>query len=1352
MPMKPPLTRSILVIFAAFFAFTAAADEVVINEIHYEPAEPAELSEFVELYNVGNRTVDLAGWSLANAVDFTFPAGTQLAADSYLLVARDPDGFRSAFGGEALGPWAGKLDNDGETLELLNALGQRVDRVDYRLGFPWPTLSAGRGGSMELVHPGLDNDLGSSWRYSKSPNPLPELVLLPEGSEGWSYRPGDSEASDPVDAWRQPAFVEGGDWLQGGTPVGFGDGDDATEIGDMQGNYSSIFFRHAFEIAPNEIPGSLQLGHYVDDGVVVWINGVEVFRFEVGPGAISVATTAAGSHEAEWETVDLGGIAGLLVEGRNVLAAQVFNSSVGGSDLSFDLSLTRPAAADPDPEATPGRRNSVYSEAAPPNIRQVNHAPMMPKGGEAVTLTAKVTDPDGVASVVLHYQVVEPGTYIRLSDDAYESGWANVAMNDAGEDGDAVAGDAIFTATLPAAVQVHRRLVRYRITLADGVGNSVRVPFNDDTQPNFAYFVYDGVPDWRGALRPGSGDVLTYSAQALTGLQVYQLITDNSDIVRCHYTEGLGTAGTYKYYGTLVVDGIVYDHIRYRIKGRASTRTTGKNKTKINFNLGHRFQAKDNYGRPYAVQWDKFALHTGTCPWWAFDASTGGMVLNEAAAFKFYEMIGTPACNTHFFHLRVIDDAAEADPDDQYDGDFWGLYLAIEEPDGRFLQERGLPDGNVYKMNGSPTKTNQGPTAVLNTSDVSEFTRAIARNQDVDWYRSNMDLEEYYSYKIGTTLVNNTDLRAEWNTVYYLNPDTGRWSMLPWDLDLTWESKLHWRAESVWENWQRMFRHDELERELQNRARDVYDLFVGSGEGAKVFEEFNRILMRGGTETDNIIQANQAVWDYHPRTTKKGIWYRNNPQLGADERDWPHLLQYYKDFVSPFPDGERAGYGGRQLLNEKADDTTEAIPDRPVITYVGGDGYPADDLAFASSEFASSQKPTGFAAMQWRLAEITDPDAETFDPLQPWVYESTPVWESGVLPAFSSRITIPAAAVRPGRTYRARVKHLGASGQWSHWSEPAGFIAATPDISGYLGRLLVTEVMYQPADPTAAELAADAALTASRFEFVEIMNTGAVPLDLTNVRFTKGVEFDFSTSDVSAIEPGQRLVVVGDLGAFRLRYGGLEPAPVVAGVFSKNLSNAGERIKLSYGAGIPLVDFTYGDGGPWPAGADSGGRSLVLARPDLAPDSSLPSAWRESAADGGSPGTDDAIAFTGDPGADEDGDRLSALAEYAFGTSDTAFTSPASVISAGLDFFTDDVTLLRRARLEITFPWRAGADDAAFTIETSTDLVNWTDAGSTMSLRQNDSDGAGRMRLTFRQDAAAAAPVIYARVRIRTLP
>ena len=122
-------------------------------------------------------------------------------------------------------------------------------------------------------------------------------------------------------------------------------------------------------------------------------------------------------------------------------------------------------------------------------------------------VSAKVTDPNGVASVTLEYQIVNPGSYIELTDPAFTNAanWITLAMTDTGSGGDLTAGDDVFTVQIPAVVQTHRRLIRYRITAADAEGRSIRVPYADDPQPNFAYFVYDAVPVWRGAVQPGVG-------------------------------------------------------------------------------------------------------------------------------------------------------------------------------------------------------------------------------------------------------------------------------------------------------------------------------------------------------------------------------------------------------------------------------------------------------------------------------------------------------------------------------------------------------------------------------------------------------------------------------------------------------------------------------------------------------------------------------------------------------------------------------------------------------------------------------------------------------------------------------
>ena len=50
------------------------------------------------------------------------------------------------------------------------------------------------------------------------------------------------------------------------------------------------------------------------------------------------------------------------------------------------------------------------------------------------------------------------------------------------------------------------------------------------------------------------------------------------------------------------------------------------------------------------------------------------------------------------------------------------------------------------------------------------------------------------------------------------------------------------------------------------------------------------------------------------------------------------------------------------------------------------------------------------------------------------------------------------------------------------------------------------------------------AQSADSFEWIELKNVGPGPLDLTPVRFTKGIDFDFAGSAVTTLEPGERVL------------------------------------------------------------------------------------------------------------------------------------------------------------------------------------------------------------------------------------
>ncbi len=201
--------------------------------------------------------------------------------------------------------------------------------------------------------------------------------------------------------------------------------------------------------------------------------------------------------------------------------------------------------------------------------------------------------------------------------------------------------------------------------------------------------------------------------------------------------------------------------------------------------------------------------------------------------------------------------------------------------------------------------------------------------------------------------------------------------------------------------------------------------------------------------------------------------------------------------------------------------------------------------------------------------------------------------------------------VPEGMTLRARTflpdsnKHFALGSQTVHWS---GLLEG--------GKLALTELHYNPVEPTAAELAVDSGLSASDFEFVEIQNVGMSELDLTGYRLSGGVNFTFPAL---TLDVGEYAVVANDPAAFAIRYGAVD---TVGSGFAGNLSNGGEDLVLRDATGETLLDFRYGDGDPWPDRSDGAGASLQLIDAVGTPSTEYGEyyRWRGSTEPGGSPG------------------------------------------------------------------------------------------------------------------------------------
>ncbi len=209
--------------FVAVFDTTAgsAQEALVINEIMYNPAN-ADQSEWIELYNPNMQSIDLSGFQFTDGGSgnlFRFEEGSLIDPHGYFVVAGNTELFLSEFGANIYltgsfnnGTNGFKLSNEGEVLILKNSKGEEEDYVRYDNQAPWPVSADGKGPSLQLISPELDNNHYSSWFISNSipyspgqpnggsstneinslpgnnihiyPNPMGEIMYIDHNEEG----------------------------------------------------------------------------------------------------------------------------------------------------------------------------------------------------------------------------------------------------------------------------------------------------------------------------------------------------------------------------------------------------------------------------------------------------------------------------------------------------------------------------------------------------------------------------------------------------------------------------------------------------------------------------------------------------------------------------------------------------------------------------------------------------------------------------------------------------------------------------------------------------------------------------------------------------------------------------------------------------------------------------------------------------------------------------------------------------------------------------------------------------------------------------------------------------------------
>ena len=350
-----------------------------------------------------------------------------------------------------------------------------------------------------------------------------------------------------------------------------------TDVGaDMRDVNASAYLRFPFVLSgtPSDFK-ALALRINYDDGFVAYLNGVEVARHHA-PGAAGVAppfdAVASAEHPDSQallaEAINVSSALEHVRTGTNILAIHALNLSPSDSDFLIIADLAATALTHTMEGyflgPTPGRANGRLSRVIGPLITDVSHSPPVPEATSDLTITARLAPTSaGIGSATLRYRAMFGAEF-------------TLHMYDDGAHGDGLAGDGIFgsvisnSALLSAAGgSLVGKMVRYSVTGTDTNGVVTREPLFLDAAASPEYF----------------GTIV--SAQA---------VTSSLPVLHWYVASPAAAETVTGTRASLYYDGEFYENVLVRIRGLTS-RGWPKKSFKFEFNEGHHFRVSPNRPR-----------------------------------------------------------------------------------------------------------------------------------------------------------------------------------------------------------------------------------------------------------------------------------------------------------------------------------------------------------------------------------------------------------------------------------------------------------------------------------------------------------------------------------------------------------------------------------------------------------------------------------------------------------------------------------------------------------------------------------------------------------------------------------
>lgn len=732
--------------------------DVAINEIMYRHPREDDRFEFVELYNRGAAPVSLAGWAFTDGVDYTFPPGAALPPDSYVVVAKDPNFLAAVYGNLAVGsnlfgPYDGNLDNHSERIRLSRpftpagagigapeTLLVTADEVTYCDGGLWPRWADGGGASLELRDPRGDNDTPGAWADSDETSKTSWMPFsFTVNNSDSQYTHDTITIFDMMLLNRGEVLLDDIEMLVNGvnrlSNGGFETGKASWRtIGNHVRSFATTEDRHS---------GSQAL-HLIATG-------------HGDPGANRINQSISGIRA---DTVTFRGWA-RWVRGSRFLLLRTARERAPVQPPrpahSFELSA-------PLNIGTPGLQNTAFTPNRGPDILQVRHSPVLPAAGEPIVVTARITDHDGVVAAMIVYQ----------SEGQADQDAASLADDGSGDD--LVAGDGIFTATIPGAPGGTMR--SFYLTAFDGTAVT-QFPAVDPTAD---------VPTRTCLVRVGDAQLSTQFATYRIWLSdatinVFRNRTNlSNELLDCTFVYN---------------DSEVFYNVGFRLRGSPWLRPgTGwdprdRHAYRLEFNPDQKFRDREEINLDMTEGSNRGPLQERACYWFHrqlglhFSMQEFVRPILNGRAYGDYEdvqkvdgdYIEKWFPNDADGYLYEIDDYFEFDADGtrhsnlqeglKYDSQ----HPLIKETYRWGIEKRSHPENDDWDMLFSfavamNTSSNSPSyeTIIESVIHPEHFAATLALRHAVgDW--------DSYGYRRGK------------NNSFYFAPNEGKWYLLPWDID-----------------------------------------------------------------------------------------------------------------------------------------------------------------------------------------------------------------------------------------------------------------------------------------------------------------------------------------------------------------------------------------------------------------------------------------------------------------------------------------------------------------------------------------------------------------------------------------